>query len=779
MSEKTKRDEGNWLPVLPIRDKVVFPNIVTSIFIGRQLSIAALVNSSNEILLVTQRDEEVETPTNKDLFEVGVRCRIIQAMQLSDQGYLISVEALERIRVLDWAWGNEYLEAQYNKIKTILPDPSKPSEQIQGLVNGLIKSFEEYAAIYPKYTSELVEALYRTNDYNKIINLIASNLPIKIPQKQLLLEEENLEKQLNILLENIESQKCIVEIEQKILSHVRKRVEQTQKEVLREQVNAILTDDSDDIPSLERKINNLELQYVREKAESELKRLKSMNPMTSESAVIKGYLECILELPWTKYAKLNIDLLKVEEILDKNHYGLDKVKERIYEFIAIQTRVQKVKGPILCLFGPPGVGKTSLAKSIATATGRPFMRVALGGLKDEAEIRGHRRTYISAMPGKIIQGMRKMEYNNPVILLDEIGNIGKDWRGDPEAALLELLDPEQNHDFKDHYLEIGYDLSSAIFIATTNQLNFQPALRDRLEIIQISGYTPTEKFHIAKEYLINKQLELHGMKREEIVIEDEVIKLIIDEYTREAGVRDLDRMIANIMRKALRKIQQHNQANPEDPLCIRVTATNLHEFGGIPKYSGKEYRSTVPGVTAGLAWTEMGGDVMQVEAVTMPGTGKLTITGHLGDVMQESAKAAVSFIRANGYRYGIADLFFKENDIHIHVPEGAIPKDGPSAGITMCTSIISAIIKKPVKDDIAMTGELTLRGDVLPIGGLKEKSLAAHRSQYIKSIIIPKRNDKDLEDIPTEVKNALSILTCENVYEVIRLAIPETKLTEV
>ena len=770
----------HWLPVLPIRDKVVFPNIVTSVFIGRQISIAALRNSNEEILLITQKDEELELPTSLDLFMVGVKCRIIQAMQLSDQGYLISVEALERIRVEEWSELNGYIEARYTEIKSVQPELQKPIEQLQGLVNGLIKSFQEYTLIYPKYTSELMEALNRTRDNSKIINLIASNLPIKLAQKQLILEEESIEKQLNMLLENIESQKCIAEIEQKILSHMRKRVEQTQKEVLREQVNAILTEEADEIPLLERKIAELDLPpEARSKAESELKRLKTMSAMTSEASVIRGYLDCILELPWNKYAKLNTNLDEVETVLSENHYGLEKVKERIYEFIAIQTRVQKVKGPVLCLFGPPGVGKTSLAKSIAKATGRPFIRIALGGLKDEAEIRGHRRTYISAMPGKIIQAMRKIKHGNPVILLDEIGNIAKDWRGDPEAALLELLDPEQNYDFKDHYLEIGYDLSSAIFIATTNQLNLQPALRDRLEVISISGYTPIEKFHIAKEHLVRKQLELHGLKPEELTIDDEVINILINEYTREAGLRDLERMLANIMRKALRKIQQHNQNNPDEPpMQINVNSGNIHDFAGNPKYSDRTSPAAVAGVTAGLAWTEMGGDIINVEAVTMPGTGKLTITGQLGDVLHESAKTALSFIRANASLYGIQDQFFKENDIHIHVPEGAIPKDGPSAGITMCVSILSAITKWPIKSDIAMTGELTLRGDILAIGGLKEKSLAAHRGKYIRSIIIPAQNEKDIPDLPDEVKAIIDIKICKNIHEVIKLSINNNYLGE-
>lgn len=770
----------HWLPVLPIRDKVVFPNIVTSVFIGRQISIAALRNSNEEILLITQKDEELELPTSLDLFMVGVKCRIIQAMQLSDQGYLISVEALERIRVEEWSELNGYIEARYTEIKSVQPELQKPIEQLQGLVNGLIKSFQEYTLIYPKYTSELMEALNRTRDNSKIINLIASNLPVKLAQKQLILEEESIEKQLNMLLENIESQKCIAEIEQKILSHMRKRVEQTQKEVLREQVNAILTEEADEIPLLERKIAELDLPpEARSKAESELKRLKTMSAMTSEASVIRGYLDCILELPWNKYAKLNTNLDEVETVLSENHYGLEKVKERIYEFIAIQTRVQKVKGPVLCLFGPPGVGKTSLAKSIAKATGRPFIRIALGGLKDEAEIRGHRRTYISAMPGKIIQAMRKIKHGNPVILLDEIGNIAKDWRGDPEAALLELLDPEQNYDFKDHYLEIGYDLSSAIFIATTNQLNLQPALRDRLEVISISGYTPIEKFHIAKEHLVRKQLELHGLKPEELTIDDEVINILINEYTREAGLRDLERMLANIMRKALRKIQQHNQNNPDEPpMQINVNSANIHDFAGNPKYSDRTSPSAVAGVTAGLAWTEMGGDIINVEAVTMAGTGKLTITGQLGDVMQESAKTALSFIRTNASLYGIQDQFFKENDIHIHVPEGAIPKDGPSAGITMCVSILSAITKWPIKSDIAMTGELTLRGDILAIGGLKEKSLAAHRGKYIRSIIIPAQNEKDIPDLPDEVKAIIDIKICKNIHEVIKLSINNNYLGE-
>lgn len=766
---------GYWLPVLPIRDMVIFPNIVVSIFVGRQISINAIKNCDNKsLLLVTQRDSNVDSPTQFDLFNVGVLCRIIQITQLSDDGYMISAEGLERVAIESWGSSGGFIEASFSKIETIVPDDGSKSE---AHVHSLIKSFEEYANIQPRYPAELIESLIRTQDKAKIVHLVATNLPIKIQHKQAILEEPNLERQFEMLLEHVESEKYIAELEQRIRSRIKKQVEQTQKEVLREQVNAIqkeLSEDDDEVALMEKKIRDLPLTpEAREKAETELKRMKLMNPLSAEASILRSYLECIIDLPWGKHATINTNLKHAEEVLNKHHYGLEKTKERIYEFIAMQTRMDKVRGPVLCLFGPPGVGKTSLAKSIAEATGRPFIRIALGGMKDEAEIRGHRRTYIGAMPGKIIQGIRAAKFSNPLILLDEIGNIGKDWRGDPESALLEVLDPEQNSDFRDHYLEVGYDLSSAIFIATTNHLTLQPALRDRFEVVNMPGYTPTEKQSIASKYLVEKQMQIHGLNSDEFSISDGAIKALISDYTREAGVRNLDREIANLARKALRKIQIHNEEPDAKPLSIAVDTDNLKEFAGVPKYRDTEsnYHGSI-GVAAGLAWTEMGGDILYIESVTMPGTGKMLITGKLGEVMQESAKAALSLIRSKASSYGISPDFFKNNDIHVHVPEGAIPKDGPSAGITIFTSILSAITRRTIRSDVAMTGELTLLGRVLAIGGLKEKSLAAHRAN-IKTILIPNENAKDIEDIPEEVRKSVTVKMCNSIDEVLKSSMGE------
>ena len=760
-------EQNSSLPILPIRDLVVFPNVVVPLFVGRQVSINAINNcNQNKLILVTQRDSNVDSPTVEDLFTVGVVCRVVQIVRLSDDGYMVSTEAINRVHIDEWIV-TDHMQGTYSNIDTIIPSNVG---RLEAHIHSLVKAFEEYANIQPRYPAELLESLIRTQDNVKTVNLIASNLPIKVSHKQAILEEPNLEKQCDMLLEHVESEKYIAELEQRIRSRIKKQVEQTQKEVLREQVNAIqreLSEDEDDFSGIEKKIKELDLsQEARDKAETEFKRLKAMNQLSSEASILRSYLECLTDLPWGKMAKINTNLHKAEEVLDKHHYGLEKTKERIYEFIAMQTRMDKVRGPVLCLFGPPGVGKTSLAKSIAEATGRPFVRIALGGMKDEAEIRGHRRTYIGAMPGKIIQGIRTAKYTNPLILLDEIGNIGKDWRGDPEAALLEVLDPEQNSDFHDHYLEVGYDLSSAIFIATTNQLTLQPALRDRFEVINMPGYTPNEKYQIAARHLVKKQRDVHGLTEAEFQVTDSAIRAIITEYTREAGVRNLDRELANLARKALRKIQIHKE-NTGDAISISVDSSNLREFAGIPKYSETQVnQADMSGMVAGLGWTEMGGDILYIESVIMVGTGKLLITGQLGDVMQESAKAALSLIRSKASTYGITDKFFKTHDIHVHVPEGAIPKDGPSAGVTIFTSILSSITGRLVRSDVAMTGELNLRGMVTAIGGLKEKSLAAHRAQ-ITTILIPKGNEKDVEEIPTEVKDSLNIILCDSIDQVV------------
>jgi len=763
--------ESLFTPVLPVRDIVVFPNVVVPLFVGRQISINAIKSlESKNIILVTQRDSNVDNPREVDLFSVGVFCRIIQIVQLSDDGYMIAVEAMHRINITGWLYDGSLLRASCTRLETIFPENQN---KLEAHMQTLIKSFEEYASIQPRYPGELLDSLNSSQDKEKVVNLISANLPIKVLHKQNLLEEPNIQKQCDMLVEHVESEKYISELERRIRARIKQQVEQTQKEVLREQVNAIqreLNEDEDELASMEKKLKELNLtQEAREKCDVELKRLKLMNPMSAEASILRSYLECIVDLPWGKMAPVSSNLLKAEEILNQHHYGLDKTKERIYEFIAVQGRVDKLRGPVLCLFGPPGVGKTSLAKSIAEAIGRPFVRIALGGMRDEAEIRGHRRTYVGAMPGKIIQGMRTAKFCNPLILLDEIGNIGKDWRGDPESALLEVLDPEQNSDFRDHYLEIGYDLSSAVFIATTNYLNtMHPALQDRFEIINMPGYTPTEKFHIAKRYLIPKQLDNNGLKENELSISDSAVHKLITDYTREAGVRSLDRELANLARKSLRKIEISNQEKPETEHTISVDESNLKDFAGIPKYlDSATDKEGMIGVVSGLAWTEMGGDILYIETVVMTGTGQLIITGKLGDVMQESAKAALSLIRSKAADYQIEPDFFKTHDIHLHVPAGAIPKDGPSAGITIFCSLLSAITKKKIRPDTAMTGELTLRGRVLPIGGLKEKSLAAHRAN-LEYIIIPEENEKDIEDIPTEVKESVKIISVKTVDDVLQ-----------
>ncbi len=770
MSEEPTNSVNGVYPVLALRDIVVFPHVVVPLFVGRDKSIAALQNAmanDKEVLLVSQVDSLVDVPYTGDLYKVGTLGKILQMLKLPDGTVKILVEGTARARVVEWTQNSVFFEAQVE----IIPEKKEPEAEIEALLRSVSEQFETYIRMNKRLGPEVLVAVSQISDPEKFADVIATHLFLKVEQKQKLLEIDSLKKRLEALFAEMEKEIGVLQVERKIRKRVKHQMEKSQREYyLNEQMKAIQkeldSEDGGETQELEKKIKKAGMpKDVQEKALGEMKKLNMMGPMSAEAGVIRNYLDWLLSLPWKQKNTLQNDLIKAKQILDEDHYGLEKVKERILEFLAVQKRTNCLKGSILCLVGPPGVGKTSLGQSIARATGRQFVRASLGGMRDEAEIRGHRRTYIGSMPGKIIQGMKKAKTVNPLFLLDEIDKLGNDYRGDPSSALLEVLDPEQNPTFNDHYLEVDYDLSHVMFITTANTLKMPRPLLDRMEIIQLSGYTEDEKVQIAKQHLIPKQFKLAGLDPKELTITDASILELVRRYTRESGVRNLEREIANIARKVLKEIQL------EGIKSVKVTPKNLKKYAGIPKHTfGVAEQEDQVGTTTGLAWTEVGGEILSIEAVTMPGSGKTTLTGQLGDVMKESVEAARSYIRAHACDFGIKDECFEKLDLHVHVPEGATPKDGPSAGIAMLTSLVSALTGIAVRKDIAMTGEITLRGHVLPIGGLKEKLLAALRAG-IKTVLIPQENVKDLEEIPNNVKEGLQIIPVTKAREVLKHAL--------
>ncbi len=770
MSESTF--QNGIYPVLPLRDIIVFPHVVVPLFVGRDKSIAALENAmanNKQILLIAQTDALVDTPYTGDLYRVGTLANILQLLKLPDGTVKILAEGVARAEVIEWTQNTSFFEAHAEP----LVDKKERDGEIEALMRSVFEQFENYVRLNKRIGPEVLVAIDQVKDPEKLADIIATHLFLKVEQKQKILETNSLAARLELLFSEMEKEIGVLQVERKIRKRVKRQMEKSQREYyLNEQMKAIQkelgdSDEADEIKELEKKIKKAGMSKdAQEKALGELKKLKSMSSMSADAAVIRNYLDWLISIPWKQKSKLQTDLIEAQKILDEDHYGLKKVKERILEFLAVQKRTNCLKGSILCFVGPPGVGKTSLGKSIARATGRHFVRASLGGVRDEAEIRGHRRTYIGALPGKIIQSMKKAKTINPLFLLDEIDKLACDHRDDPSAALLEVLDPEQNATFNDHYLDVDYDLSNVMFITTANTLKMPRPLLDRMEIIELSGYTEDEKVQIAKQHLIKKQLEATGLNEKELTITDEALLELIRRYTRESGVRNLDRQIANIARKVVKEIQTDNTV-----LSVVVTPENLKKYVGIPKYSfGVAEKEDQVGTTTGLAWTEVGGEILSIEAITMPGKGKVSLTGQLGDVMKESVEAAYSYIRARHQQFGIPTKSFETHDLHVHVPEGATPKDGPSAGIAMMTSIVSAFTGNPVCKDIAMTGEITLRGHVLPIGGLREKLLAALRAG-IKRVLIPQENVKDLEEIPDNVKNGLEIIPVSKAEEVLKYAL--------
>lgn len=774
MSENMPEQKNNELiPVLPLRDTVVFPKMIVPLFVGRAKSISALqkVNDNNgNIVLVTQKKADEEAPTEDDVYHIGTLGKILQMLRLPDGTVKVLIEGVDRIKLEKLHDEGEYLSAAIS----LVPEAEADSMEMDVMARAVISQFEEYAKTSKKISPDVLLAVHQIEDFSKLADTIASHMNLKVEDKQALLEAKDLPARFEKLLGFMDAEIAVIEIENKIKTRVKQQMEKSQKEYyLNEQMKAIqkeLNDgnDEDEISVYLKKINHTHLsKEAKEKAQSEVRKLKTMGAMSSEATVVRNYLDWLLDIPWKKKSKVNKDLAKAEAILEKDHYGLEKVKERIVEYLAVRSRADKIKGPILCLVGPPGVGKTSLGQSIARATGRNFVRASLGGMRDEAEIRGHRRTYIGSMPGKIIQGMKKAGTSNPLFLLDEIDKLGNDWRGDPSSALLEVLDPEQNSTFNDHYLEVDYDLSDVMFVTTANSLDMPRPLLDRMEIIRLSGYTEDEKVEIAKRHLVPKIFAENAVKCSELTITDGAIRDIIRYYTREAGVRNLERELATIARKAITEVLLSKEA------CVKteVTSENLEKYLGVRKFSfGIAEEEDHIGVTTGLAWTEVGGDILFIEAVDMPGKGKVMQTGKLGEVMKESIDTAYSVVRAHSKELGINPEIFEKTDIHIHVPEGATPKDGPSAGIAMYTTLVSVLTKVPVKKDVAMTGEITLQGRVLPIGGLKEKLLSALRGG-IKTVIIPKENEKDLVEIPDNVKNGMKIIPVSDVSEVLKIAL--------
>ena len=760
----------NSLPVLPLRDIVVFPNSTTPLFVGREKSINALdfaMNESKKIVLLTQKNPDIDNPGEKDLYSIGTVAEVLQLLKLPDGTVKILVEGKSTSKVVEFKKNEKFLNAELENC-VLVEDKSNNL-----LSQALINKFNKLSKSSKKFSEEANLNFKNISDPNIIANKTVSTLGIELEEKQKILETLNVQKKLEMIIGHLDSELELMTVEKRIRGRVKNQMEKTQREYyLNEQLKAIqkelgeIEEGKDELKQLEDAIKKAKMpKEAEEKSFSELKKLKTMSPMSAESTVVRNYLDWMTSLPWNEKSVVSTDLDKAEKILDRDHFGLEKVKDRILEFLAVQSRIKKIKGPILCLVGPPGVGKTSLGKSIAKATGREFVRMSLGGVRDEAEIRGHRRTYIGSLPGKIIQMMKKAGKTNPLFLLDEIDKVGMDYRGDPSSALLEALDPEQNKDFNDHYLEVDYDLSNVMFVTTANTLNIPGPLLDRMEIIRLAGYTEEEKLEIAKKYLLPKQLKDNGLKENELIIRDEEILEIIRRYTKESGVRGLEREISKLARKSVKEIVTKKTET------IEISSDNIDEYLGVKKFKyGEIEKKDMVGVVTGLAWTEVGGELLSIETVVMPGKGKLEYTGKLGDVMKESIKAAKSFIRSKCLDYGIIPPVFEKKDFHVHVPEGATPKDGPSAGIAMVTSIVSAIANVPVKRDVAMTGEVTLRGRVLPIGGLKEKLLAALRGG-ITTAIIPSENEKDLKEIPQNVKDGLKIIPVDHVDQVLKIAL--------
>ncbi|ORE98307.1 endopeptidase La [Aurantimonas sp. 22II-16-19i] len=772
--ERPEADEPALFPVLPLRDIVVFPHMIVPLFVGREKSIKALeevMGADKQILLATQKNAGDADPAPDGIYPVGTVANVLQLLKLPDGTVKVLVEGVSRAEIRSFTSRTEWHEAEAELVGDGEDDPV----EVEALARSVVSEFENYVKLNKKISPEVVGAAGQIEDYSKLADTVASHLAIKIPEKQEMLSLFSVRERLERALGFMESEISVLQVEKRIRSRVKRQMEKTQREYyLNEQMKAIQKelgdgeDGRDEMAEIEERIKKTKLsKEAREKANAEFKKLKQMSPMSAEATVVRNYLDWLLGLPWGVKSKIKIDLKKAEEILDADHYGLDKVKERIVEYLAVQSRQNKLKGPILCLVGPPGVGKTSLAKSIAKATGREYVRMALGGVRDEAEIRGHRRTYIGSMPGKVVQSMKKAKKANPLFLLDEIDKMGQDFRGDPSSALLEVLDPEQNSTFMDHYLEVEYDLSATMFVTTANTLNIPAPLMDRMEIIRIAGYTEDEKVEIARRHLLPKAIRDHALKDGEFSVSADALQEIARRYTREAGVRNYERELMTLARKAVTKILKG------ETKTVEVTAANIGDYLGVPRYRyGEAELDDQVGVVTGLAWTEVGGELLTIEGVMMPGKGKMTVTGNLKEVMKESISAAASYVRSRALDYGIKPPLFEKRDIHVHVPEGATPKDGPSAGTAMATAIVSVMTGIPVRRDIAMTGEITLRGRVLPIGGLKEKLLAALRGG-IKKVLIPEENAKDLADIPDNVKNQLEIVPVSRMGEVLQHALTE------
>jgi ATP-dependent Lon protease len=777
MSDPTPSGEIIQYPLLPLRDVVVFPHMVIPLFVGRPKSIKAMetaMEAGKSILLVAQRSAAKDDPGPEDMYAIGCVSNILQMLKLPDGTVKVLVEGGTRAQIREIVDVRTHWVAE----ATAVPPDSAPAAEVEAMRRALLSAFDQYVKLNKKIPPEILTSLSGIDEAGRLADTVAAHLPLKLEQKQQVLEMFDVKSRLEHLLSQLETEIDILQVEKRIRGRVKRQMEKSQREYyLNEQVKAIQKElgegeEGADLEEMEKRIKRAHMpKEARKKAEAELKKLKLMSPMSAEATVVRNYIDTIVNLPWRKKSKISKDIKQAQEILDRDHYGLEKVKERIVEYLAVQTRVDKMKAPILCLVGAPGVGKTSLGQSIARATNRKFVRMSLGGVRDEAEIRGHRRTYIGSMPGKILQNMSKVGVKNPLFLLDEVDKMGMDWRGDPSSALLEVLDPEQNHTFVDHYIEVEYDLSEVMFVATANTLNIPPALLDRMEVIRLSGYTEDEKMNIAIKYLLPKQMKNTGLKEGELSVSEVAVRDIVRYYTREAGVRAMERELSKICRKAVKQLLIEKKQDEEKPHRITVTPKNLDKFLGVRRYTfGMAEKQNQVGQVTGLAWTEVGGELLTIEAVTMPGKGKTITTGKLGEVMQESIQAALSVVRARSRKLGVKEDFYQKNDIHIHLPEGATPKDGPSAGIGIATSMVSILSGIPVRSDVAMTGEITLRGEVLQIGGLKEKLLAAHRGG-IKTVLIPEENVKDLTEIPDNIKNKLEIVPVKWIDKVLEIAL--------